>query len=447
MTDHAIYGIEALLNLTQTHRVDARVDNLWRHTFRLEGEDVVSQHTRTVYGAGLRTHSEEVAQLITAEGCFSWKDMINEVRERSVTKNTTAQESGSAHLRQNLDTDPFSDENLKRFCKRLHAAVEDAGSFHCIAKQTHGYRFVVSEDGTLHTRDRTLITLYAHCEVSSEVEETKVKVPLLVGGRETASVIQQGRQKIEDWVRRIEMCRESEEAPTTECPVVLSPAMSAFLIHEAFGHLCEADRIPKKNREAFSLGRRVAADPVHVRDVPGTSNWCGGMTVDDEGTECIPTPLIEEGRWTGLLHTRETANSFEKVPTGNARTTSFRYAPISRMRTTILNSGPDEPEDLIEKVDRGIYLDFPCGGQLRGATIRVFASHGRRIENGRLAQPVGRTVLEAQPLRVFRHIKGLGNDRRIFSWLGNCDRGEQTGLPVSMGAPTLLLSRVKITEA
>jgi len=232
-----------------------------------------------------------------------------------------------------------------------------------------------------------------------------------------------------------------------DCPIVLGPACTAYLIHEAFGHLCEADRVAALHRDKLPLGATIGPPNLeiwHRADVAGAS---GSIPFDDEGVPTQSTVLVYEGRWVGLLHSRETASVFGMKPTGNARITSFRFPPLPRMRVTELKPRARSPEDIIREVSDGLYLDWPYAGQVRGPHFLLYALDVRRIRAGKLAEPCAPGILIGTPLTILRQIDAIGNDQRLIDGLGTCSRQDQKDLPVSMLAPTIRLQRACIYPA
>src|SRR5437870_6665406 len=92
-------------------------------------------------------------------------------------------------------------------------------------------------------------------------------------------------------------------------PVILDPELAGVFIHEAFGHLSEADFVYEnpQAREMMTLGRRFGKPVLNVGDNGAASDLRGTLPFDDEGTPTQDTALIREGILVGRLHSRETA--------------------------------------------------------------------------------------------------------------------------------------------
>src|SRR2546430_16725692 len=149
------------------------------------------------------------------------------------------------------------------------------------------------------------------------------------------------------------------DAPTVQggtYPVVLDPELAGVFIHEAFGHLSEADFIFEnpQAREMMTLGRRFGKPVLNAGDNGAAAGLRGTLPFDDEGTPTQDTVLIREGVLVGRLHSRETAAAMDERPTGNARATSFRHPPIVRMTNTYIGNGRGSFADLIKGIKLGV---------------------------------------------------------------------------------------------
>ena len=76
----------------------------------------------------------------------------------------------------------------------------------------------------------------------------------------------------------------AEQAPSGILPVILGPAQSGILLHEAVGHPLEAD-FNRKGTSAYSgrIGEKVASDLCSIYDSGTIANERGAINFDDEG--------------------------------------------------------------------------------------------------------------------------------------------------------------------
>ena len=227
-------------------------------------------------------------------------------------------------------------------------------------------------------------------------------------------------------------------------PVILNPELAGVFIHEAFGHLSEADFVYEnpQARAMMTLGRRFGKPVLNVGDNGAAPGLRGTLPFDDEGTPTQDTALIREGILVGRLHSRETAAAMGERPTGNARALSFRHPPIVRMTNTYIGNGSGSFDDLIRDVKLGVYACGAFGGQTMLENFSFTAAYGRMIRDGRVAELVKDVVLAGNLFQTLDRIERIAGDFQWNQMGGGCGKAGQVPLPVTEGAP-----HVRIEEA
>jgi TldD protein len=259
--------------------------------------------------------------------------------------------------------------------------------------------------------------------------------------------------KPETWNRAIDIALaqalvnlESVAAPAGEMPVVLGPGWCGVLLHEAVGHGLEGD-FNRKGTSAFSgrIGERVAAPGVTVVDDGSIGNRRGSLTIDDEGTPTQRNVLIEDGILKGYIQDRLNARLMGVEPTGNGRRESFSHAPMPRMTNTFMLGGNDNPAELVERVEDGIYAKSFGGGQVDITSGKfVFGcTEAYRIRNGRIAEPIKGATLIGDGPTVLTRVRGIGNDMELDEGVGICGKGGQS-VPAGVGQPTMLIDGLTV---
>jgi len=228
--------------------------------------------------------------------------------------------------------------------------------------------------------------------------------------------------------------------------VILDPKLAGVFIHEAFGHLCEADHIYEndKLKEMMYLGREFGNPDLNVVDDGYIPGYRGNLPYDDEGVKRAKTYLIREGKLSGFLHSRETAAKMEAEPTGNARAISYRHEPIVRMTNTYIESGEASFESLLEGVDKGIYACEAFGGQTQLEQFTFSAAFAYMIEDGEIGDMVRDVVLTGNIFQTLKNVDRIGDDLEIHGSAGGCGKGGQFPLPVTTGAPHVRIKNVTI---
>lgn len=228
-------------------------------------------------------------------------------------------------------------------------------------------------------------------------------------------------------------------------PVVIDPILTGLFVHEAFGHLSEADMVYENPDllETMTLGRRFGPEFLQIFDGAAPEGHRGSFGFDDEGTPASTTQLIQNGVLVGRLHSRETAGRLEEAPTGNARCLSFHYPPIVRMTNTWIGRGMTPVDALFGGIEEGVYARNWLGGMTNGEMFTFTAGEAWMIRQGALAEPVRDVTLSGNVFRTLADIEAIGDD---FSWdeSGGCGKGGQSGLPVGCGGPSLRIRNVVI---
>jgi TldD protein len=228
--------------------------------------------------------------------------------------------------------------------------------------------------------------------------------------------------------------------------IVLDPALAGLFIHEAFGHLSEADFIIANPRaqEKMSLGQCFGPPELNVVDDASVPGLRGSLAYDDEGVSAHKTYLIREGALVGRLHSRETAAELGERPTGNARATSYRYPPIVRMTNTAIEPGKDGTlPDLIHDVELGLYACDWLGGEMAIDDFSFVAKYAYMIRHGQLAEMVRDVTFTGNVFETLQHIDRIGSDFAWDSSSGDCGKGQE-GLPVCDGGPHIRIQDVLV---
>ena len=227
--------------------------------------------------------------------------------------------------------------------------------------------------------------------------------------------------------------------------VVIDPILTGLFVHEAFGHLSEADMAYENPDllEVMSIGRRFGPEDLQIFDGAAPPGHRGSYFYDDEGTPATKTQLIKDGILVGRLHSRETAGKLEETPTGNARCLNYHYPPIVRMTNTWIERGKTPVEDLFKGIKEGVYARNWIGGMTNGEMFTFSAGEAWMIRDGKIAEPVRDVTLSGNVFKTLADIDSIGDD---FYWdeSGGCGKAGQSGLPVGCGGPSLRIRDVVV---
>jgi TldD protein len=206
-------------------------------------------------------------------------------------------------------------------------------------------------------------------------------------------------------------------------PVVLGPNVVGTLVHEAFGHLAEADLTLSGSVLFNKLGKKVASNVVTFYDDGTISGAFGSFKYDDEGVPAQKTLLVKDGVLVGLMHNRETAQQLSAQPTGNARAEDFRVEPIVRMRNTFIEARDHSFEELIEDIKFGYYLKSFSGGQANlDGTFQVGVQEAYEIVKGEVGELVRNVSVSGNTIETLFKVDAVGKEFEL--WPGVCGKGQ-----------------------
>ncbi len=250
-----------------------------------------------------------------------------------------------------------------------------------------------------------------------------------------------GREAAEEALRLL----DARDAPAGEVPVVLAPGHAGVLVHEAVGHLLEAD-FNRKRTSIFwdKLGRKVASPLLTIYDDPTRPSFRGSYAIDDEGTPPAKTLLIDRGVVHSFLQDRLSARVMGRPLTGHGRRQDYTCIPIPRMTNTYVARGQDDPKDILKSVRKGIYAERFEGGQVEDSGKFTFSiSAGYLIEEGRLTAPIKQATLIGTNVDILQKIDMVGADLDFGLQTGTCSKEGQE-VPVTDGCPTIRISRMTV---
>jgi TldD protein len=238
---------------------------------------------------------------------------------------------------------------------------------------------------------------------------------------------------------------DARDAPAGEMPVVLAPGHAGVLIHEAVGHLLEADFNRKKTSVFWNkAGKRIGAPAVTIYDDPTIPGSRGSYAVDDEGTVPRKTLLIENGVIRGLLQDKLSARLMGRPLTGHGRRQDYTDVPIPRMANTYIERGENDPEEILRSVKKGFYAERFTGGQVEDSGTFTFSvSSGWLIEDGRRTAPVKQATLIGSNVDILGKVEMVGSDLTFGLQTGTCSK-EGQDVPVNDGCPTLKISAMTV---
>ena len=259
-------------------------------------------------------------------------------------------------------------------------------------------------------------------------------------------IVENRESLAEDVVKRAVDLLDAKAPPSGTYNIIADPKLSGVFIHEAFGHMSEADFIYENPRmkDIMVIGKEFGPQSLNVYDDGTLHSFAGYIPFDDEGVLPNKIPLIKDGLLSGRLHSRETAAKMNEELTGNGRAISVMRQPIVRMTNTYIDNGEYTKDDIFASMDDGLYAVDVIGGQTNLEMFTFTAGYGYLIKNGKPQKMLRDIVLTGNVFNTLKNIEMIGNDRELFGGLGGCGKGGQSPLPVSFGGPHIKIRDVLI---
>jgi TldD protein len=456
MTDQLRKALEAI----DADYADIRFEENRKTAIRYEGPDLRQIASYTTSGGHVRAYTGGGKAL----GSFSRPDDAGAIaRQTGAAANSAArtvdrpialadapQLSGAFTLEPTHDprTVPLADKHdLLGHYNRMILDAPGVVTSVCEYDEFSSRRVFVNSEGTAITYELLIVNIAGLIVVSGNGVVQRVRFAF--GGNDEFGGLLNRDEELQERIANACRLLTAQPARAGVFPVVLDPDEAGVFIHEAFGHLSEADGLQANPsfREKLQLGRTLGREMLNVTDDPTRLDLPGGYEVDDEGVHGARTSLIREGVLSGLLHSRETAAAFDEPLSGNMRAVDHPYTPIVRMSNIHIEPGASTFDDMVSSIDSGYYLVGARGGQTSGDQFSFGAQWGYLIENGRLGPMVRDVNMSGELFSTLQSISMIGDDL-TFGERGGCGKGGggpmQLNRKSGKGAPHIKIDAVTV---
>ncbi|MEV6056227.1 TldD/PmbA family protein [Streptomyces sp. NPDC052107] len=226
-------------------------------------------------------------------------------------------------------------------------------------------------------------------------------------------------------------------------PVIFAPAAGGVFVHEVCGHALEADVLERGSVLRGRSGQRLGPEGLTVVDDPLLPGGWGSYTHDHEGAAASPVTLLDRGRLTGCLTTRDTAGWSGRHSTGHARRPGHRHPALPRMSNTYALPGTQSPEQILADTAGGLYVSTIGGAEVSPSSgaFSVLVREGFLIEHGRKGRPVSGVRVMGEILSTLRDIDRVGDDVRHRAV--HCRKAGRWE-PAGVGQPTLRVKALAV---
>lgn len=198
-------------------------------------------------------------------------------------------------------------------------------------------------------------------------------------------------------------------------PVVLDSMSTGKFFHEGLGHLSESDfQVRGIPIDAPLYGKPISNVSLDVSDV-GIIEKGAWVPCDDEGIVKEETTLVERGILKGRLHTIETAIMMGESPTGNGRSSCYKYPILVRQTNTVVKEGDYTLEELLKEIKNGLFIEKGYAGHYDyTGSFSVRALYGREIIKGEITNNYVVNLQVLGCVKSFKKIVGLTRNANTY---------------------------------
>ena len=221
-------------------------------------------------------------------------------------------------------------------------------------------------------------------------------------------------------------------------PVVFSNKVMASML-STYSSVFSAEAAQKglsllKGKE----GEQIAADIITLTDDPMKDGALVKCTFDAEGAATYKKNVIENGKFTTLLHNLKTAAAAGVKTTGNGAKASYASTVGIRPYSFFINPVKGTLEDIMAEAGNGVYVTSVEGMHAGANPITgdfSLAASGFRIENGKKTTPVKSITVSGNFFSVLKDIVAVGEDLKFSPFALGASR---------CGSPSVLVKEMTI---
>lgn len=228
----------------------------------------------------------------------------------------------------------------------------------------------------------------------------------------------------------------AEECPEGEMTLILEASQLALQIHESVGHAIELDRIlgweaafaGTSHLELDRLGEhKYGSELMNVTADATLPGALGSFGFDDEGTPAQRVPIVDRGRWVGVLSGRDSAQIAGLPPGGMVRADGHARLPMVRMTNVGLLPGDSSLDEMIAATERGVLMSTNRSWSIddRRLNFQFGCEIGWLIENGKLGRMIKNPTYTGITPRFWAQLDMLAGESEWVHWgTPNCGKGQ-----------------------
>ncbi|MDR1340277.1 MAG: TldD/PmbA family protein [Prevotellaceae bacterium] len=187
-------------------------------------------------------------------------------------------------------------------------------------------------------------------------------------------------------------------------PMLLDNTQSAYLLSPLLSAMNGRALHQKNSFLINKLDEKIISDRITIVDNPHIKGAFGARMFDGEGVATVKRNLIEKGVLKTYFIDTYNAAKLNMEPT------------VSSPSIVNLDPGTRSHEQILDSIDRGIWVTGFNGGNSNGSTGDFsFGIEGFLIEKGKPTKPINEMNITGNMLTLWNNIQEIGNDPRLNS--------------------------------
>lgn len=332
---------------------------------------------------------------------------------------------------------------LNEYCTFISSRIE-AVTMSASYKQEYTKKHFANSEGSAISQEQLYSSMTFNVYIKTDLGDMQ-NLSVTLGGNDNYMSMVGMHDVLENYVSDLSELKGAAPIPGGRFNVILNPQLAGVFIHEAFGHLSEAEHIYYSDdlKKNLKIGKPIGPAHLSVIDDPSIKGVPGYYKYDDEGIPGKKTYIIKNGIINSYLNDRDSASYFGQALTGHCRAKNYEYPPIIRMSNIYIDKGANTASEIFDTMDDGYYLLNAKGGQTVGNHFTFGAQYGYRIKNGRKKEIVKDINISGELFSTLMNIRQIADDFE-FDKRGGCGKDGQLISKSATGSAHVRIDNVGI---
>lgn len=165
-----------------------------------------------------------------------------------------------------------------------------------------------------------------------------------------------------------------------------------------------------------SLGKQIFDEKITIVDDSLLKDGYNTCAFDDEGVACRRKTVVAQGVLKTYLHNLKSAKLMKTQSTGNGFKGSYAGSVGISTTNFLIEEGSHSYEEMVESMEQGVIITEVNGlhaGLNSISTEFSLQSSGFYVEHGKIVKPINLITVAGNFMDAMKHIRMVGNDRKM----------------------------------